>query len=123
MTNFNNQFGRTDKFEEHILNQIGGKVYLEMCLLDLDPIQAYLKRKDLEEQGKKILCIVGTNTEFGYLVSYVLEDKEGEEHILTVEDALDKPVLAYVMNASDDFLSEYGFIQITKVGRDYIRVY
>lgn len=116
-------FGRTNKFEMHIMETIGGKVYFEMCEVGLDPIVSYHKLKELQKDGKEVLLMVGTNTEFGYLVSYVLEDKEGEEHILTVQDALDKPVLAYVMNASDDFLSEYGFIQITKIGDEYVRVY
>lgn len=118
-----NMFNRTDKFEMHILESIGGRVYFDMCSLDLDPIIAYHKLKDLESQGKEVLLIVGNNTHFGYLVSYVLKDTEGEEHILTVEDALDKPVLAYVLNASDDFLSEYGFIQVTQVEDIYVRVY
>ena len=118
-----NMFNRTEKFESHILNMIGGRVYLDMCTLGLDPINVYHKRKELESEGKRILLIVGNNTEFGYLVSFVLEDTEGEEHILTVEDALDKPVLAYVQNVHDDWCSEYGFIQVTKVGNHYRRVY
>ena len=118
-----NMFNRTDKFEMHILESIGGRVYFEMCAVGLDPIVAYHKLKDLEKEGKEVLLIVGNNTHFGYLVSYVLKDTEGEEHILTVEDALDKPVLAYVLNATDDFLSEYGFIQVTKIGDIYVRVY
>lgn len=119
-----NMFNRTDKFELHIMESIGGRVYFEMCAVGLDPIVAYNKLRELERGGKEVLLIVGTNTHFGYLVSYVLKDTEGEEHILTVDNALDKPVLAYVLNATDDFLSEYGYIQVTQVGRhSYVRVY
>lgn len=118
-----NKFGRTDTFEKGILKNIGGKIYLELCTLDLDPIEVYLKKRELEKKGKKILAMIGTNTEFGYLVTYVLEDTEGEEDVLTLEDALDKPVFAYVQNVTDEYSSEYGYVQITKVGNLIKRVY
>lgn len=118
-----NKFDRSDKFESHILKTIGGQIYLEACSLDLDPIDIYLKKKELEKNGKEILLMVGTNTEFGYLVSYVLKDTEGEEDVLTIEDALDKPVFAYVQNVSDEWSSEYGYIQVTKAGKRYKRVH
>lgn len=116
-------FGRTNKFEMHIMETIGGKVYFEMCEVGLDPIVSYHKLKELQKDGKEVLLMVGTNTEFGYLVSYVLKDTEDGANIETLEDALDKPVLAFVLNATDDFLSEYGYIQVTKIGDMYVRVY
>lgn len=118
-----NKFDRSDRFEKHILENVGGYVYMEMCSLGLDPIDVYLKKKELEKDGKEILLIVGTNTEFGYLASFVLKDTEGDEDVLTVEDALDKPVFAYVQNVTDEYCSEYGYIQVTKAGKRYKRVH
>lgn len=118
-----NMFNRTDKFEQHILESIGGRVYLDCCTLGLDPIQVYHKLKWLEDKGHTVLLIVGNLTEFGYLASFVLKGADGEVHIDTIEDALDKPVLAYVQNVSDEFCSEFGYVQITKQDGIYKRVY
>lgn len=118
-----NQFNRTEKFEEHILKNVGGFVYLDCCRLGIDPINIYLARKELEKEGKQVICIVGTNTQFGYLVSFILKDIELPEHVLTVEDALDKPVFAYVYNATYTDCSEYGYVQITRDGNKLTRVY
>lgn len=118
-----NMFGRTDKFEEHILKSVGGKIYLECCVLELDPIEVYKKKKELEKNGKNPVAIIGTSTEFGYLVTYVLEDhEEGFQEVNTIEDALDRPVFAYVQNVTADELSEYGYVVVTKENGVYVRV-
>lgn len=118
-----NMFNRSDKFEAHILERVGNKVYLDCCTLGFDPIEVYKKRKELEENEKDILIILGNSTEFGYLVTYVLRDEEDGADITTVDKALDKPVFAYVQNLPFEDCSEYGYVQITKQNGLYKRVY
>lgn len=120
-----NRWDRTHKFEEHILKNIGGWVYLDCCSLDIDPIEIYKKKKWLEEdQGKKILCIVGNNTEFGYLVTYVLADQvEGGELETDIDNLLGESAFAYVQNVQDDYSSEYGYVVVDKLNGRYVRVH
>lgn len=75
-----------------------------------------------KEYGGKVYHVIKNNTAFGLLYSMLYVSKHPEEWESDDEDLEEGYQVAYVKNATDDFLSELGGIQIKPAFGGVVRI-
>ena len=75
-----------------------------------------------KEYGGKVYHVIKTNTAFGLLYSMLYVSKYPEEWERDNEELEEGYQVAYVKNATDDFLSELGGIQIAPAFGGVVRI-